>query len=141
MEPVDYKDTFIAVADDCPATRGTIPPGSESVAARTFRLVTERPYRLTSGDMIFSVHADRVGIPEPERRAARRAFYARGQACLRSSDLGKRYGWGIHADSEGRIALVGLGTPAYAEFVSGLRTSGSGAPVTLTRAMRNSRAR
>ncbi len=72
MEPVDYMDTFIAVADDCPATRGTIPPGSESVAARTFRLVAEHPYRFTSGDVIFSVRADRLGIRKPERAAARR---------------------------------------------------------------------
>lgn len=63
----------------------------------------------------------------------------RRDACLRSSDLGKRYGWGISADGAGRIALVGVDTPEYAEFVSGQRRTASGAPVTVTKAMRSSR--
>ncbi|WP_199588951.1 DUF6157 family protein [Blastococcus sp. TF02A-26] len=86
------------------------------------------------------MHADRAGIPEEERPEARRAFYARSQACLRASPLGKRYGWGLHADAEGRLALVGRETPEYAEFAAG-RVPGSGAPVTVVRAMRSSRAR
>ena len=142
MEPVDYADTFIAVADDTPATEGTAPPvaaGNPSVAARMFELLAGNPYRYTSGDVIFTVYADRRGIPEPARAAARSEFYSRGQACLRSADLGKRYGWGIHADAEGRIALVGVETTEYAEFVSGRRRSASGAPIKVTKAMRSSR--
>jgi len=27
--------------------------------------------------------------------------------------LTKRYGWGVHADHDGRLALVGLGSPEY----------------------------
>lgn len=103
-------------------------------------MIASQPYEFTSGDVIFTVFADRHGIPEHERTAARAAFYAKSQACLRSSDLGKRYGWGIHADAHGRLALYGVDTAAYAEFVSGSRRSGSGAPITLTQAMRSSRA-
>jgi len=144
MDRVDYVDTFIAVADDSAATTGTVPPsapGNPSVAARTFRMVAEHPYRYTSGDVIFTVFADRRGIPEEARPAARAEFYSRSQACLRSSDLGKRYGWGIHADTDGRIALIGVETLEYAEFASGQRRSASGAPIKLTKAMRNSRTR
>ena len=121
MDPVDYIDTFIAVAEDSEATRGTVPPstaGGPSVAARAFQMIAEHPYRFTSGDVIFTVFADRRAIPAQDRSAARQEFYSRGQPCLRSSDLGKRYGWGIHADGEGRIALVGVETPEYAEFLS-----------------------
>ena len=144
MESVDYIDTFIAVAEDCPATEGTVPPtgrGGSSVAARTHELIAAAPYRLTSGDVIFTVYADRAAIPESERPAARREFYSRSQACLRSSPLGKRYGWGIHADGEGRLALVGRETPEYAEFVQGRRRSATGEPVHVVKAMRSSRAR
>lgn len=142
MEQVDYLDTFIAVADDSRATRGTAPPDTgvnPSVAARTFRMVAEHPYGFTSGDVIFAVFADRRGVPEQERASARREFYARSQACLRASDLGRRYGWGIHADADGQVALVGVETPAYAEFAYGKCRSASGAPITVTKAMRNSR--
>lgn len=142
MDRVDYADTFIAVADDSSATEGRAPPNSttnRSVVARTFQLVAEHPYRFTSGDVIFTVFADRRGIPEQDRASAREEFYARSQACLRSSDLGKRYGWGIHADSDGRIALIGVETVEYAEFVSGRRRSKSGSPIKLIKAMRSSR--
>lgn len=143
MDPVDYVDTFIALADDSTAAEGTAPPsrkGDPSVAARTFAMIAEHPYRFTSGDVIFTVFADRRGIAEGERAAARNAFYSQGQACLRASPLGKRYGWGIHADADGRIALVGVESAEYADFVSGRRLRASGAPLTITKAMRSSRA-
>jgi class 3 adenylate cyclase len=135
MERVDYVDTFIAVAEDCSAARGTAPPEKPekpSVAARTYRMIAERPYEHTSGDVIFAVFADRTGIPEADRAAARLEFYATPRACLRSSDLGKRYGWGIHADVEGRLALYGVETPKYAELASSYA-------LTVTRAMRSTR--
>ncbi len=141
MERVDYLDTFIAVADDCPVHVGTPPPvnpQNPSVAARTFHMISEHPYELTSGDVIFTVFADRHGIPEEELAEARAAFYSKSQACLRSCDLGKRYGWGIHADAHGRVALFGVDTPQYAQFTSGQRRSSSRV-VTVTKAMRSSR--
>lgn len=144
MERVDYVDTFIAVAEDCPAAAGMAPArksDTPSVALRTYLMLTDHPYEYTSGDVIFTVHADRHGIPEDERAAARAEFYAKGQPCLRSSDLGKRYGWGIHADGHGRVALYGVDTAEYDEFVSGQRRSESGEPITLTKAMRTSRRR
>lgn len=140
MEGVDYLDTFIAVAEDCPAAQGTAPPchpQNPSVAARTFQMVAEHPYRFTSGDVIFTVFADRRGVPEEQRAARRDEFYSTGQACLRCSDLAKRFGWGIHADDSGRVALIGVETPEYAEFLSGRRFTASGASIKTTRAMRN----
>jgi endonuclease YncB( thermonuclease family) len=143
MESVDYVDTFIAVAPDSRARRATPPTsrsGQATVAERTYRMIAAHPYRYTSGDVIFTVYADRHDIPEAERGPARRAFYAKGQPCLRSSDLGKRYGWGIHADDAGRVALVGIDTPEYAEFASGRRPGLSGSAVTVVAAMRTRRA-
>lgn len=81
------------------------------------------------------------GIPADERAAARAEIYSRGQPCLRSSDLAKRYGWGIHADGTGRIALVGVETAEYAELASGRNAGSGGQPVKVTKAMRNSRPR
>ncbi len=75
----------------------------------------------------------------PERPAARIEFFSKGQPCLCSSDLAKRYGWGIHCDARGRVALLGVDTPEYQDFVSGNRQSASGLPVTVTKAMRRSR--
>jgi hypothetical protein len=137
----NYVDTFIAVAEDSTAAGAVVPPERTpaSIAERTFRMIAENPYRFTSDDVLFTVWAERRGIAEEDRDAARAEFFSKGQACLRASDLGKRYGWGVHSDAEGRVALVGLGSREYAEFEAGATPTGE--PVTVTRAMRSSRAR
>jgi hypothetical protein len=139
---VDYFDTFIAVAPDSAAESATSPPTkpeTPSIAARTHSLIAGNPYGLTSGDVIFTVWADRRDIPQKDRAAARTEFYSKGQPCLRSSDLGKRYGWGIHSDAEGRVALYPVDSPEYAAFASGVSPV-DGSAVVVTRAMRSSRA-
>jgi hypothetical protein len=139
VSTTNYTDTFIAVAPDCDVAGGIEPPerATPSVAGMTFRMIAGEPYRFTSDDVIFGVWADRRGIPEAERAAAREVFFSKGQACLRASDLGKRYGWGVHSDAEGRVALVGVETPEYEVFASGRAPVGT--PVEVTQAMRSRR--
>lgn len=140
MESVDYVDTFIGVAPDSAAVAPVVPEPSTkgpTVASATYELIAGNPYELRSSDVIFTVWADRRSIPEEDRSKAWDEFYVKGQACLRASDLGKRYGWGIHADADGRIALVGIGTPEYEALASGVAPDGR--PVTVKAAMRSKR--
>ena len=138
----DYFDTFITVAPDSHADGPIEPPVKEgaapSVAARTYAMIAQAPYAHTSDDVIFTVWADRRDLPAAERDTAREEFFAKGQPCLRSSDLGKRYGWGVHADAGGRVALYPLGSAEYRALAEG--TAPDGTPVTVTAAMRSSRA-
>jgi len=111
-----YRTVFIEVAPDCPVTGAEVPPvaARPSIAALQHRLLTERPYELTSDDLLFALHVERSDLPEGVDLVAERdAFFAKDRACLRASPLSKRYGWGTHHDDEGRVALVGLGTPEY----------------------------
>lgn len=135
----NYFDTFITVAPDSAAAESIEPPHRDepSVAERTFRMIADAPYSHTSDDVIFTVWADRRDIPAAEREDAREQFFSKGQPCLRSSDLGKRYGWGIHSDSRGRVALVSLESPEYARLSKG--EDAAGAPITVTPAMRSAR--
>ena len=84
--------------------------------------------------MQFAVHAIRAEIPDEDRDAERERFFAKGQACLRTSPLAKRYGWGIHHDADERVALIAAGTLLYDELA---QRSG----VTQKPAMRSSRKR
>ena len=95
-------------------------------------MIANAPYVYTSDDVIFGVWADRKGIPEADRDAARAEFFSKGQACLRASDLGKKYGWGVHHDAEGRIALYGVESESYRRLLDD-------PDVQVTRAMRSSR--
>jgi len=137
MHTTNYANTFIAIAEDSTAECGVAPPekdGNPSIASRTWRMIAEEPYAHTSDDVIFTVWADRKGIPEGDRAAAREAFFSKGQACLRASDLGKKYGWGIHHNAEERVALYGVETEPYRALVEG-------GEVRVVKAMRSSRAR
>lgn len=130
----NYFDTFIEVAEDCPADHATEPPIAEkpSIAATHYRLIAENPYARTSDDVIFETYALRNDIAADDA-AAREAFFSKGQPCLRSSPLGKRYGWGLHHDAEGRVALV----PRESEQYEALAADPE---VAHTRAMRSRRA-
>ena len=120
IHTTNYFNTFIAVADDCPAVSGVKPPtkvDAKTVASLQFDLLNESPYKYTSDELLFRIHAARKGISESEWAEERMAFFSKGQPCLRSSPLTKRYGWGVHCDSEARVALYGLETPEYKYFV------------------------
>lgn len=136
MEDVDYADTFITVAPDSTAVTGAEPPG-DTIAALSYRMIAERPYELRSSDVIFGVWATRQGIPAADRAAAWADFYARPRACLRSSDLGKKWGWGIHADEAGRVALHAVGSPEYRRLAC--RIAPDGRAVKVRAAMRTRR--
>jgi len=131
----NYTNTFIEVSDDCAAEYGEEPPISEnlSIAALHYRLLSEEPYTHTSDDVLFETHAMRKGI-DPGDTAAREEFFSTGQACLRSSPISKRYGWGTHHDAEGRVAIFARDSDEYAALAAD-------PALTHTRAMRSSRAK
>lgn len=141
MHSTNYVDTFITIAPDRDATRGTVPreTASPTVALRMFRMLHGNPYRHTSDDVIFGVYADRAEIPASKRAGARKEFFSKGQACLRSSDLAKRYGWGFHSDGDGKVAIYAVESPEYEAFAGGKRLGSNGKAITIKAAMRSSR--
>ncbi|WP_421826063.1 DUF6157 family protein [Larkinella sp.] len=121
IHTTNYTNTLIAIADDCPASRGETPPqkgDAKSVARLQFEMLSQKPYHYTSDDVLFQVYADRNDLTESERPAARQQFFSKGQPCFRASPLTKRYGWGVHSDENGRIALLGCETEEYDKLAS-----------------------
>jgi hypothetical protein len=116
VHTTNYQNVFIEVAEDCLATCGEVPPlkgDQKTVASLQFELVHKHPYQFTSDDVLFQVFALRNDITEKEQELARVQFFSKGQPCFRASPLTKRYGWGLHCDKNGKIALVGCDTPEY----------------------------
>jgi hypothetical protein len=136
VHTTNYTNAFIAVAEDCPVAVGTAPPEREppTVAHMQYEMLEEAPYRFTSDEVVFGVHAAQARVPAADMDAARAAFFAKGQPCLRSSPLAQAYGWGFHFDADGRVAMVGLGTDHY-------ETLAADGSLEQRRAMRRSRAR
>lgn len=139
MESVDYTRTFITVAPDsnAEATEPQQRAGKPTIASATWHLLHDNAYQLTSGDVIFTVWADRQQIPDSDRAATRREYFSVGRPCLRASDLGKRYGWGIHADAEGKLALYPVDSDEYSALENG--TAPDGSHVKVIHAMRSRR--
>lgn len=120
LHTTNYENTFIEVAEDCPAIIGEIPKikgDTKTVAAIQFEIIHKNPYKFTSDDVLFQIFADKNDLTKLEHAAAREQFFSKGQACLRASPLTKRYGWGIHNNKEGKIALYGVETPEYQKFL------------------------
>lgn len=120
MHTTNYVNTLIALAPDSTAERAVAPPAraTPSIAERTFRMISAQPYALTSDDVIFGVFAERGGLSDADRSAARAQFFSKGQPCLRCSDLPKKYGWGVHSDDQGRVALVAVESERYRELLA-----------------------
>ena len=120
MSTTNYFNTLIEVAEDCPATHGEVPPvkANKSVANLQYEMLHGHPYEYTSDDVLFAVFAERKGIPEKELAEQREIFFAKGQPCFRASPLTKRYGWGVHSNDEGKIALFAMDSETYEDMVA-----------------------
>lgn len=118
MHSTNYTDAFIEIAEDCKVAVGQIPPEKQTktVARMQYEMIQGSPYRYTSDDVLFTIYALRNGFDEVEWPSKRAEFFSKGQACLRSSPLGKLYGWGIHYNSESKIALYACESEDYARL-------------------------
>jgi len=140
---MNYVNTFIAVAEDCPVRSSAIPRAKpdkkKSVAVIQYELLADAPYVYTQEDVLFQTHARHKGISATELEARgdalRQEFFGRPQACLRTSSLARTYGWGFHFDREGKVALCPMESSAYETFAGGEQ----GSPTAL-KAFRSSRA-
>jgi hypothetical protein len=123
MDPT--KDTFVLVAPDCPVTAAVVPAtkgANPTVAVHQYELLTARPYALTLEDLIYEVHVRRKGLSRAEAKAQgaaiRAELFAKPHACMRASPLPKRYGWGVHYDGRGRLAIYAMESEEYRRFAT-----------------------
>jgi hypothetical protein len=122
----NYYDTFITVSRDCPAERGTVPPDKKSGKTKPgieFELVANSPYVYTQEELLYEVHIRHKEIPEKELAARGTQvwdeFFQKPMPCLRASMLPKKYGWGIHFNAEGKLALIPMESHEYRRFAGG----------------------
>ncbi|HEV7282993.1 MAG TPA: DUF6157 family protein [Pirellulaceae bacterium] len=117
---MSYVDTFIIVAPDSDLERAVVPTArgeKKTIAQLEHELLSNAPYRYTEAEAQFAVHLARLGLPPLEEDARRasleREFFSTSRACLRASPLPKKFGWGIHYDANGRIAIYAVESDDY----------------------------
>lgn len=112
----NYFNTLIEPSEDCKRLKSEVPKmknDKKTQAVLQFDFLANAPYQLTSDDCLFEVFATQSDLTESEKTAARNQFFSKGQACFRCSPLVKNYGWAIHANAEGKIALIPRESDAY----------------------------
>lgn len=120
VHTTNYINAFIEVAEDCPVNESEIPVeknGKATVASTQYQQLHKNAYKWTSDDVIFSNYVLKNELTESELADARALFFSKGQPCLRTSPLAKRYGFGIHSDSEGKVAIYGVESKEYQQFM------------------------
>ncbi len=135
IHTTNYQNTFITVAEDCKADTGEVPPikgDQKSVANLQYKMLKDSPYKYTSDDVLFQVYAHRNDLIEDELINARALFFSKGQPCMRCSPLTKRYGWGVHNDQDGKIAIFSRSSKDYVKI-------SSTKPIQVLKAMKSSK--
>ena len=115
IKSTNYFNTFIEIADDCPVQQAEIPAqkgDAKTVPQMQFEMIAHNPYKYTQDDVLFEVFAERNGIKN-NNKSERELFFSKGQPCLRASSLGKRYGWGVHCDEKGKVAIYAVESKEY----------------------------
>jgi len=119
MHSTNYINTLIEIATDSKVTQGTVPPErgeKKTIANLEYEMIAAKPYRYTSDEVKFAIYAQRKTIPKAQHTAQRIAYFSKGQPCFRASPLTKSYGWGVHANSHGKIALVACESTRYQQL-------------------------
>ncbi|PXV61974.1 hypothetical protein CLV62_12317 [Dysgonomonas alginatilytica] len=115
----NYYNTFIEVSEDCFLEKAEIPierASKETIATIQFYRIKENPYIYTSDEIIFHIYASKNEIGADDIEEEKTQFFSKGQPCLRCSPLPKRYGWGIHYNAEGRIAIYAIESDEYSKL-------------------------
>ncbi len=119
MSEHNYYRTFIAIADDCPVDVAEQPlaRGVKPTAAQIHLAMAGAQESVhTQEQILFRTHLNARGLDpadHPEGGPRWQEFFDKGQPCLRTSALAKRYGWGFHFDDQGRVRAVPVESAEY----------------------------
>lgn len=121
IHTTNYFNTFIEIAEDSPAASGEIPPqkgDAKTIANIQFDMLKDNPYQYSSDDVVFGAYAEKNDISTSESATEREKFFSKGQPCLRSSPLTKWYGWGVHSNADGKVAIYPAGSDEYEKLAA-----------------------
>src|SRR5437763_16793461 len=108
---MNYFDTLIEVADDCPTKKAQVPlarGGKKTKAVVEYEILVKHPYSHTEEDIAFETYAVLHDIPKDLWPKERKKFLSKGLTHLRVSALLKSYGWGIRNNVGGYIEMMAV---------------------------------
>ena len=110
-----YTNMLVTVAPDSTANEAVEPPllknGKATEARAIWEILLREPYKWLWSELILKVRQD-AGKTSVAR------IIKDATDGLLSSQLPKKYGWGINHDEEGRVALVAVDSDEYKKLES-----------------------
>lgn len=117
---MSYKNTFITASEDSTVISAVVPiPKNEkpTIASIEYDLIYHNPYKYTQEDIQFQTYLIKNPAKPYTLEELQKQFSAKSKACFRASPLVKKYGWGIHYDEEGKIAIYDMNSEPYKQFL------------------------
>jgi len=119
VHSTNYFNSFIEIVMSSDVGKAEIPffnGEDKTIAYMQFELISQFPYKYTSDELLFHIFAVRNSIDENEIEESKLNFFSKGQPCLRCSPLAKRYGWGIHFNEVGKVAIYAVDSEEYKKY-------------------------
>jgi len=116
---LSYKNTLITISEDSKVTSAKVPVAKNdkpTIASIEYDLIKSSPYIYTQDDIQFKTYLNKNQIEEVNVDELREQFFSKPKACFRASPLVKNYGWGIHYDDEGKVAIYDVESETYQQL-------------------------
>jgi len=118
---MSYKDTFITTSEDsnvtsarAPVTRNEKP----TIASIEYDLIKNNPYKFTQEEVQFQTYLIKNQVEEDNVDELRVQFFSKPKACFRASPLVKNYGWGMHYNNQGKVAIYEVESEIYNQLLN-----------------------
>lgn len=120
IDLMSYKNTFIKISEDSEVNSAITPlprNNKPTIASIEYDLISNNPYKYTQEDVQFQTYLMKNQINSEPLDELRKHFLQKPKACFRASPLVKKYGWGIHYDDEGKLAIYDVNSEVYEQFL------------------------
>ncbi|MED3712349.1 DUF6157 family protein [Peribacillus frigoritolerans] len=113
---MSYKNTLITISEDSKVSSAKVPVirnEKPTIAYIEHDLINNNPYKFTQEDVQFKTYLIKNQMEAENAAELREQFFSKSKACFRASPLVKNYGWGIHYNNQGKIAIYDVNSEMY----------------------------
>ncbi|MEK4013737.1 DUF6157 family protein [Peribacillus sp. FSL M8-0224] len=117
---MSYKNTLITISEDSKVSSAKVPViknGKLTIAYIEHDLINNNPYKFTQEDVQFKTYLIKNQLEAENAAELREQFFSKSKACFRASPLVKNYGWGIHYNNQGKVAIYDVNSEMYNQLL------------------------
>ncbi|MFY0804666.1 DUF6157 family protein [Peribacillus frigoritolerans] len=117
---MSYKNTLITISEDSKVSSAKVPVirnEKPTIAYIEHDLINNNPYKFTQEDVQFKTYLIKNQMESKNAAQLREQFFSKSKACFRASPLVKNYGWGIHYNNQGKVAIYDVNSEMYNQLL------------------------